>query len=289
MSDGQLYYKRVGYVAIEGADGVMRSYGGGDGLDFKFSGEKVGDIYAQFEVGILGLSAETINDLTIWNPGEAIAASRKIAVYAGYEEGGIEHPLFEGIILEAIPTNPPEMWVNFKCLRFGDESGDVINPELLKDEKVGKIFNRLAYEFGLNPKWNAISIPYDAKVDFDYSGGKCEVCRKFAEAFGVTVFEEFGILYAIDNRPQLYPPSGTIIEVSQRTGMLALGNITLAGATIKTRLNDKSGLATWVRLTSEIVPKANGLYIVVRKKHAGHFRGQEWTTELETIRQGAKV
>ena len=115
------------------------------------------------------------------------------------------------------------------------------------------------------------------------------MCRKFAESFGVIVFEEFGILYAIDNRPQLYPPSGTIIEVSQRTGMLALGNITLAGATIKTRLNDKSGLATWVSLTSEIVPKANGLYIVVRKKHTGHFRGQEWTTELETIRQGAKV
>lgn len=290
MADGQVYYKRIGYVSIEDANGNMRSYGGNDGLDFKFSGEKVGDIYASFEVGVLGLSAETINDLTVWNPAEAIASSRKIKVYAGYENGSIENPLFEGIIIEAIPTNPPEMWLNFKCLRLGDKEAEVDNPSMIKNVKLKNLFRYIGDEFGLKTRWIANTVDGDKKVSlFDYSGSKCQICDKFAAAFDLTVYEENGILYAGDKRPQMNDPNGTIIEINQNTGMLALGNITLAGATIKTRLNDKCGLMSWVHLTSIIVPKANGMYVVVRKKHCGQFRGQDWTTELETIRQGANV
>ena len=289
MAGGQVYYKRIGYVSIEDANGNMRSYGGNDGLDFKFSGEKVGDIYASFEVGVLGLSAETINDLTVWNPAEAIVSSRKIKVYAGYENGGIENPLFEGIIIEAIPTNPPEMWLNFKCLRFVDRESEVSNPSMLKEVKLIDIFQRIGEDLGLNTRWESEKVDKGKEVSFDYSGSKSQICDKFAAAFDLVVYEENGILYSGDKRPQMNGPHGTIVEINQNTGMLALGNITLAGATIKTRLNDKCGLMSWVHLTSVIVPKANGMYVVIRKKHYGHFRGQDWTTELETIRQGANV
>lgn len=291
MGRTQRYFKRIGYVSIQGSDGMMHDYGDSV-LDFRFSGEKVGGVYTDFQVGILGLNSATINDLTVWDAAKAIAASRRIEVYAGYEDGGIEHPLFEGIIVEAMPTNPPEMWMNFKCLNLagGSASAERANRQL-KQVEIGTLFGWIARDcgFGGRSQWKVTDVEPTDKVDFVYMDSSKENVKAFEDAFGLTVYEDGGILYAIGSRPQMDEPSDPITEVNQDTGMLALGNITLAGATIKTRLSDKAGLMSWINLTSKIVPKANGKYVVVRKRHVGHFRGEEWYTELETIRQGAKV
>ena len=71
--------------------------------------------------------------------------------------------------------------------------------------------------------------------------------------------------------------------------MLAVGNITTAGAVVRTRLDDSSGIFSWIDLRSSLVPSANGKYVIIRKKHVGHLRGNEWYTEFETIRQNAEV
>lgn len=284
----KLYWNRVGYISIQGNDGQMHSYGGTDGLDFKFSGEKVGDIYAQFECSILGLSSKTINDLTVWNPAEAIQNSRKIQVFAGYEDGGIENPIFEGIIMEAMPTNPPEMWLNFKCLRFGDVNDLIKEPKMYDGYSVRHIFRMIGEELGFGTIWNAKKVSGNDKSSFAVEGCKKTLVERFSNRFNVTVYEDDGDLIAVDKHPQLDEPDEPR-TINTANGLLALGNITVAGATIKTRLDDSSKMFSWVNLESSIIPKANGSYVVIRKKHQGHFRGQEWYTELETIRQGAAV
>ena len=81
-----------------------------------------------------------------------------------------------------------------------------------------------------------------------------------------------------------------VIAVMPAAGiMISIGKVDIAGATIRTRLDDSSKLFSWINLQSVIIPKANGLYVVIKKKHKGHLRGGEWFTELETIRQGAAV
>ena len=42
---------------------------------------------------------------------------------------------------------------------------------------------------------------------------------------------------------------------------------------------------SWVRLESKIIPSANNSYYVVAKRHVGQYRGDDWFTELETIRR----
>ena len=290
MRNVQTYYKRVGYVLIEGADGVMHRYGDSE-LDMRFSGEKVGTVYREFEVGILGLSASTINELTVWDKAKAVAASRRIEVYAGYAGGGIDHPLFSGIIIEAMPTNPPEMWMNFKCINMnGGDVGDWRRNELFENVAIGELFGWISEDCGFGGKWRWESSrdPTD-KVSFVMSGNARDNAERFAQAFDLTVFEDGGIMYARDARMQFDSPREPVVQVNQDTGMLALGNVTLAGATIKTHLSDRAMFGSWLYLTSKIVPKANGYYIVVRKKHVGHLRGEEWYTELQTIRKDARV
>lgn len=285
---GKLYWNRAGHIAIEGNDGEMHSYGGTNGLDFKFSGEKVGDIYAQFECSILGLSGRTINELTVWNPAEAFTRQRKIQVFAGYEDGGIENPIFEGIIVEAIPTSPPEMWLNFKCLHLGDFTNIVSNPKQFKDTSLSQIFDEVGAELGLETFWTAWKVNPTTKGDFNLEGPLRTLAERFASQFNVTVYEEDGTLYCRDKRPQFDEPE-SIRDISLNTGMISIGKIDIAGATIRTRLDDSSKLFSWINLQSVIIPKANGLYVVIKKKHKGHLRGGEWFTELETIRQGAAV
>lgn len=289
MTDVQTFYKRVGYVVIEGADGAMHRYGDSE-LDIRFSGEKVGSVYSDFEVGVLGLTAETINELTVWDRAKAIVASRKIEVFAGYADGGIEHPLFSGVIIEAMPTNPPEMWMNFKCKNLSGGVREGTLAGYVESVKLGDLFKRIAEDlgYGKSAQWLAKRSP-DDEVAFTLSSIPTDNAERFAQSFALSVFEDGGILYAKDQRMQFDEPSAPVTQINQDTGMLALGNVTLAGATIRTRLSDRAMLGSWIYLTSKIVPKANGYYIVQRKKHVGHLRGEEWFTELQTIRKDARV
>lgn len=266
----------------------MYRYGGDvDSLDFKFSGEKVGDIYTSFSVGILGLSSETVNALTTWNPAEAMAVSRRIEVYAGYEDGSIANPIFGGIVVEAIPTSPPEMWINMKCINLSG-GGSIRNPRSLIDTSLSGILSEIASDMGLSMRWDA-DMDGSMKVKrFTLQGSHASICEEFSNSFGVTVYEDRGILVACNKRPQMGTPKNPI-QIGIDTGMISLPKVSLAGATIKTRLKDDISLMSWIRLNSEIIPKANGLYVVTKKKHTGHFRGDDWYTELETIRMGAKV
>lgn len=279
-----VFWKRIGYIAIEDRNGKMIKFGGSyDSLDFRFEGEKVGDIYPRFKCGILGLSMDHIQQLTVWNQAEAVKRARKIQVFAGYEKDGIANPIFEGFILTAMPTNPPEMWLNFDCLCSLDQAIPV-DKEYVAVGTIKSIFKEIATILSLGCRWDSKKVDPDKRVKFSIRGTKSGLANRFAEAFGLKVYNNNGVLTALDPR-EWYNDAKNAVEISTDTGMLGLGNVTMAGATIKTRLSDRAGLMSWINLKSKIVPSANGNYYVIRKKHVGHFRGDEWYTELETIRK----
>jgi len=288
------YFNRTGYVSIENDRGEWVNFGGNsDALDFKFSGEKIGRVYTWFNVSILGLSSDTINALTVWNPAKSINRKRRIRVFAGYEGDGRTNPIFEGIVFEAMPTNPPEMWMNFKCLHF-DDIGDEKRSIEFRRMRRNEIIAELAKPFGLKTSWEDKNISGDdtgkfIEESFSFSGSYMAAIDYFSERFRVRCFEENGILRVVGMRPWLSQPPEDAVVVDTGHGMLGLGNVTIAGAKIRKRLDDTAPMMGWVYLKSSIIPKANGYYCVIKKKHVGHFRGNEWETELECIRQGASV
>lgn len=286
--DNKVYWGRRAYLRIEDANGEFRSYGENEELDIRFSGEKVGDMCFAFECGILGLDVNRIKDLTVWNVVGAFSKPRRIEVYAGYGKGFVPRPIFAGVIVEAIPTSPPEMWLNMKCLNIGADYGYVIQqPEHMSGEYIGKIFQRICDIMKLEMSWET-SLSQTARGDFVIEGPIAKLPSSFADTFGVKVVEEWGVLRCISSKPQFNKPSHTRL-ISTETGMLAVGNITTAGAVVRTRLDDSSGIFSWIDLRSSLVPSANGKYVIIRKKHVGHLRGNEWYTEFETIRQNAEV
>ena len=285
------YWKRTGHISIEGGDGKMYSFGGDDGLDFKFSGEKIGDYFFEFKCGILGLNFEHINELTVWNPAEASRPDRKrrIEVYAGYASQEEDSPIFSGVIMNAVPTNPPEMWLNFSCMFMGNSDRVVSRPYVMRDARLIDIMKAISIELGYKDiKWDAGEELAETLADFEICGPIKTLAQRFSWQFNLRSYLEDGILKCVKTRPQLYKPENPRL-INIENGMLGINKIDIVGATIRTRLDDSSKLFGWIELESKMIPKSNGMYCIMRKKHVGHFRGEEWYTELDTYRQGAQA
>lgn len=281
------YWRRIGFVEIEDESGKMRRYGGShDGLDFKFDIKYAGDVAIEFTVGILGLNRETIQVLTVWDYALALQRARKIIVYAGYEKDGKAQPIARGIITHAIPTSPPEMWLNFKCL-IGNMGFDPVNGQCLKNKTVSEILSLFANERGMESRWAAKETPAERKVPKFYTGkSPMWTISEFAASQNVHIYIDDNVLTAVDKYAWRTKEVIKAAEVvNMQTGLLSIGNIDMVGATIKRRLDVRSNLMTWIRIESVIMPSANDYYYVIGKRHTGHYRGDEWTTELQTIRR----
>lgn len=285
VTNESAYWNRIGYVEIEDRQGQWVKYGGIiDSLDFKFEGKVVGSVTPEFTVGILGLSMDTINDLTVWNPAESTKARRGIRVYAGYQKDGIANPLFNGFIFEALPTNPPEMWLNFKCLMNINGERPITEKEWFEDAEIRRIFQAIGDRWGMLTRWDAVKTGAKTKGNFIISGKTPQMLvDEFSHKFNVIIYAEHGILVCQDREPWTKEPKDTQ-KLSMATGLLGVSGLQPAGATFTRRLDDTNKIFSWVELESELVPKANGMYQVIEKTHKGHFRGEEWVTILRTIR-----
>lgn len=289
----QRYWKRIGYVAVECRMGEMVKFGGAgdDALDFKFSGTKAGDIYGKFNVSILGLSTDSIRLLTAWNVPYSTARRRRIQVFAGYEGDNLDNPIFDGFILTAFPTPPPDMWLNFECMRFYETNQPMIHKFDLKRSDLGEIAEWIANEVGLgwNEKnWISENKSPTDKVAFKFSGTKTQLMKEYGRLFGLKMYEQRGNLYVEDERPWL-GMARHAIDVSIDTGLIGVTGVDVKGAKIKTRLRDDVDIYGWINLKSALIPSASGTYCAIRKNIVGHLRGNDWYTEFETVRRDALV
>ena len=191
MQEQRTYWNRVGYLKIQMDDGTIRQFGGeGEMFDMKFDGLKFGDFYSTFTCSILGLSREHINALTVWDKGQALQRKRYIEVYAGYSSNGddMSTPIFAGYVMNAIPSSPPEMWMNFECIRAWDKDQCVTGVETMRDASPRQILQKIAeileVDFNLT-SFMSSTIKWDEeKYTFSFAGKKkVQLTYDFAHQF----------------------------------------------------------------------------------------------------------
>ena len=276
----------------------MQQFGGeGEMFDMKFDGLKFGDFYSTFTCSILGLTREHINALTVRDKGQALQKKRYIEVYAGYSSNGddMSKPIFAGYVMNAIPTSPPEMWMNFECIRAWDKDQCVTGVETMRNASPRQILQKIAeileVDFNLT-SFMSSTIKWDEeKYTFSFDGKKkVQLTYDFAHQFNCICIDQNGTLVAADRREWLKASKRIAREVSQDTGMLSVGNVDTAGARIVHRLDNTFSLLSWVNVKSRLIPNMDARpYFVRAFRHTGHLRGDKWQTELELIRQGANV
>ena len=298
MQEQRTYWNRTGYLKIQMDNAEMQQFGGeGEMFDMKFDGLKFGDFYSTFTCSILGLTREHINALTVWDKGQALQKKRYIEVYAGYSSNGddMSKPIFAGYVMNAIPTSPPEMWMNFECIMAWDKDQCVTGVETMRNASPRQILQKIAEILEVDSnrtsfmsstiKWD------DEKHTFSFAGKKkVQLTYDFAHQFNCICIDQNGTIVAADRREWLKAPKRIAREVSQDTGMLAVGNVDIAGAKVVHRLDNTFSLLSWVDVKSRLIPNMDARPYYVRAfRHTGHLRGDKWQTELELIRQGANV
>lgn len=298
MQEQRTYWNRIGYLKIQMDNEEMQQFGGdGEMFDMRFDGLKFGDFYSTFTCSILGLTREHINALTVWDKGQALQKKRYIEVYAGYSSNGddMSKPIFAGYVMNAIPTSPPEMWMNFECIRAWDKDQCVTGVETMRDASPRQILQKIAeileVDFNLTSCMSSTIKWDEEKYTFSFDGKKkVQLTYKFANQFNCICIDQNGTLIAADRREWLKAPKRIAREVSQDTGMLAVGNVDIAGAKVVHRLDNTFSLLSWVDVKSRLIPNMDARpYYVSAFRHTGHLRGDKWQTELELIRQGANV
>lgn len=278
-ANAQKYWDRIGHIEIEGYGKIA------DGLDFKFEVEKIGDMYATFRAGVLGLSMPHIHALTEWNNIEAGVKHRGIRIYAGYSSSVGEKKLVDGYIMNAAPTSPPEMWLNIEGMTSLRKSTTVKEPRTVSGSRE-EVFSEVCREMGMPSRWDAVRIDRGGDIEFKIDGQISSLAERIARAFGGIVYDDDGTAVLADKHAQYIRPNYEPQVIDIDHGLIGVPSVSIVGAVIRTRLNDSFKLYSWVNLKSSIMPKANGIYLVQSKKHVGHLRGNEWYTELDTVRKG---
>ena len=283
-SKGQLFWNRTGWVDIGG-------YGKPPaGLDFKFEVKKHGNIYSKFSVGILGLNSSNINAMTVYNPVDAVNQGREISVFAGYEADGVPSMICKGTVMNAMPTPPPEMWMNFECMPFLKNKIPIDDVEPMYNKPISEVAQKICDMMGFKYFWRSLNVNESTKINFNFTGCRDTALTKLADGLNlVVILGDNNDVYFYDKKAWNTIPIKRSIDIpiiNIESGLLMVGNVDAAGAKIRVRLNDTYSLFSWIKLESRLIPKASGYYFVLSKTHKGHLRGEEWYTELELIRKG---
>lgn len=342
MADSQMrFFNRVGHVEVDlnyNANGdpftdenkkkitLHRSF---KGLDFSFKIDKpLACSCLEADISIMGLSLEHVHEITSWTAeGLAYARRNRIRVYAGYADNSRsdngEMLLFDGDIISAFPSSPPEMWVKIRARSGHYRINHVVNkffpnadaPDAIHmtEDQIKKryfdnegkcrrtfapkyLFEQCFKEIGCECKWDVKrKIPETERYPgILVNGTQQDVVRMLynVNRNKFRVCEE--IITEAENKDKAgmsrfvvsdaSVESSNPMKVSMKTGMVGIPKVDYSGVQVTKFLDTSVERLGFIQLESKMIPSADGIYRIYEVIHEGHLRGQHWQTTLKCWR-----
>lgn len=270
-----------------------------DGLNVRFNIVKMrGVMQNKCTVAICNLKKEQVEYLTTINAWDIPQNQRKVLrVWAGYKDyNGVENVglIFQGDIIRAFPTARPDVWLECNCL-----SGYLNQLKTGKLEIKGKvdmsvIFQKAAELMGL--KLQYLTTVKKKVNGFFYAGSLTGIIKKLvALSSKIAVYQEDDSLIVEDYEPEKTDKDLEGKEVrtyNQFSGMIGIPEPDPTGVKIKVLLDPTLKCGEPIKLESELIPAANGVYWIYTIKHYGELRGTAFYSEIlarNFQRAGAKL
>ena len=267
-------------------------------LNVKFYFQKMigSAMFGKGRVSICGLDKETIQQLTSFvDYGTTLNERKLIKLEAGYGEK--KALIFNASILSAIPTMPPDIWLNCDVINSYELQQSYISLTIEEGLSLQEYCETIAKKIGVNLEMRIKDENYltSKMSDLAYYGNIFGLINTIENKFPIkAIKKEYGNIVAyIDNGSlivdySVIPNSDerakeqTIKEINQDTGMVGLPEISMAGylVNITTLLNPEIRTGEIINLKSSQIPSANGLYSVIGITYNGEFRGNNWYTTL---------
>ena len=287
-------------------------------LDFKFDIAKpFGAVCMDAKIAIAGMPWKNIVAVSTWT-GEATAWAKniRIQVCAGYGEKGYQDIIFDGTVMYAMPTTPPNIWLNIharsgyyrnnrKCdIQNGNEKKKTREwfatvARYITKAKEPCDFNRLTIDDQMRtlPSFPPGSTFEDIK----------KAIWREAESQGIVVWERIdaeGESYFVFEdrkipRDALTDKQKNSIRaeytISEENGMISVPKTNFAEVEVTKFLDTSFNRGAFFYLESKYAPninsvddkpngQQNGIYRINHIRHHGHLRGEEWYTTLKAWR-----
>jgi len=233
-------------------------------------------------INIYNLSKENIGFFTSFKNETVLGLQqRRIRLSAGYE-GQKEAILFNGDILQALPTMRPDIVLQCDCYsnfraNMGVQTLQMYGPIKLKD-----VCQKIAEKLKLGFEWTADEKNNKTIDSFTFAGGIFEnVLFKLNKCGDICAYYEDGYLKVSDKNASR--KSTDILEVNKSTGMIGLPRPSMFGVDVTVLLNPAIKLGQQIHLVSEAIPSCNGNYYVYGLTHRGSYRGNAFYTELQCL------
>lgn len=276
-------FNRKAIVEFETPQGPKRI----EGVDVKFDiNLPMSAQMTMAKISICNLSRSDIEYLTTYTSRWiAIAQRKRIRLFAGYDE---DHPdgrmpgLFDGDIIQAIPSQPPEIWLECEAMSGAYGSTQMFSKSILVPSTVETIFGQAASWVDLESEWRATT--QKVVKSFEFSGSNQQLIGAVANLGDIEVFQEGETLVAVDSN-KAPVRDGVIREISERSGMVGVPKVDYIGIEATMFLDSRIKRGDTVNFVSKRIPAANGLYYVYNIRHHGHLRGTEFYTTVKARRK----
>lgn len=266
--------KRVCFVEVESKDEsgnrVLKRL---DGLAIKGTvSRKAGSAQSEASVQIANLTMPTIEYLTTFaSPYFKKKATKKINIYAGYEESGWGR-IFSGDITEAIPKGMPDIWLHIKAQSLYNAQRTPISYSAnnIKTKELGE---SIANQLGLSLDWQSTST--NTISLFDFLGSKRELIKEFNQLEDVVMFEDNGVLRVTDKAAAIKDTNKAKL-INENSGLIGEVEPDKIGIKFKCLLDPSMNCGTWVKTESKKLPSTNGFYQVYTLNFEFSSRNEEF-------------
>lgn len=271
-------FNRVCYVEFITANGQAKRL---SDIDIQFSIEKhMGAVMNEANITIYNLTREDIEYLTTFTSQWIAYKQRKrIRIFAGYSDTSVGL-IFDGDIIEALPTIPPDI-----ALRCKARSGAYNNSTMISKSVTEPIYVKdLLKQAG---SWTGLTINDHTTTDrkiggFYYTGSVTQLIGQLNDIPDIIAYEDDGNLWVVDKKNT---DTGLQMRViNKNSGMIEMPQPDALGIEVKVLLDPAIKLGQQIKVESEMIPACNGVYTVYELKHTGHLRGNEFYTDIKARR-----
>lgn len=196
--------------------------------------------------------------LTATSPFNKDRTSKKLIIEAGRVSTGTGK-IYEGEISTVIPSEPPDVWLEFKCQTGQFLKGKLVAVSQPAQTKLSAIVEQIAKDTNLNLNFQA---PDRNISNFSHTGSALHGIEKINQMGG-------GI-HAYQDNEQLVvkslnvPLTGTLRVLNKDSGMVGIPGFTELGVRVKYLMDKETVLGGALEIQSVMYPTTNGRYMIFK-------------------------
>jgi hypothetical protein len=278
----------------------------------------IGAVCMEAKISILGLKWDNIIAISTWTAESyALAKDIRIQLFAGYGEDGYNNIIFDGSIIYAMPTMPPNIWINIIAISGAWRSRSVFDKDFGLDTDKPVPFReylKILCNFigDSSPNMSKLTIPetYENLPYFGRGSNMQDVFDEIVNAckrHNAIVYEDidadgnshFTFENAIDDKDfvkdrAVLTEAKELHTISAKNGMIGIPRVTFAEIEVTKFLDTSLNRGGFLYLETEFAPgdvvsggsysSQNGYYRINNIRHHGHLRGQEWYSTFKAYR-----